>query len=243
MNILQSGGRKHLGPKSIKKRHASIFQIHGARKGLGWAGPGVRWGGRGGMVSTSLLLINTGKSSQKHIIISFRRRRIGGVEEKKERKHLKQARLYVLCIAALQNTKINKSQGFVKWMWCFNSFGLAGEATTSSEGTKVNWIKKNPGLVTEKISGPWTTKTRSLLSLLLLPLLDLSTLSSSLPLGKMFSMSSNVGSDFATTSSHSTATCFSLFFPCTSQPLALWTNLITKPPDILVCVCVVFFDT
>ena len=123
-------------------RHATIFQIHGASKGLGgWAGPGVRWGGRGGMVSTSLLLINTGKSSQKHIIISFRRRRIGGVEEKKERKHLKQARLYVLCIAALQNTKINKSQGFVKWMWCFNSFGLAGEATTSSEGTKVNWIK------------------------------------------------------------------------------------------------------
>ena len=57
--------------KVNKKKHASIFQIHGARKGLGWAGPGVRWGGRGGMVSTSLLLINTGKSSHRHIIVSL----------------------------------------------------------------------------------------------------------------------------------------------------------------------------
>ena len=82
----------------------SIFQIHDARKGLGWAGQGVRWGGRGGMAFINLLLINTGKSYKgvKLTKILFRRR-IGGVEEKKERKHLKQARSNKAC-HTLQNT-------------------------------------------------------------------------------------------------------------------------------------------
>ena len=47
--------------------HWSTFQTHGAQEGLGWAGPGARWGGREGMVSTNHLLINTGRSSQWHI--------------------------------------------------------------------------------------------------------------------------------------------------------------------------------
>ena len=85
-------------------RHTSTFQIHDARKGLGWAGQGVRWGGRGGMAFINLLLINTGKSYKvvKLTKILFRRR-IGGVEEKKERKHLKQARSNKAC-HILQNT-------------------------------------------------------------------------------------------------------------------------------------------
>ena len=85
-------------------RHTSTFQIHDARKGLGWAGQGVRWGGRGGMAFINLLLINTGKSYKgvKVTKILFRRR-IGGVEEKKERKHLKQARSNKAC-HILQNT-------------------------------------------------------------------------------------------------------------------------------------------